>query len=161
MPESARSWGGGLDWAGPSVLTSSLSLLPLNKESQHGQRTGLAPRSSCLLPKKSVVFWRAILRLFSATVWGCNCPHELFFPVMSDDSPLVRGPSSPRAESPRHRPPGLVSPLTWPRPRKTFRSSAAPRHAAVSATSRHAGRGVREPSQARSRIPATSPLGLQ
>ena len=68
MPESARSWGSGLDWAGPSVLTSSLSLLPLNKESQHGQRTGLGPRSSCLLPKKSVVFLACYFK-----VTFCNC----------------------------------------------------------------------------------------
>ena len=123
------------DWAGPSVLPA------------------------CFL-RKALFFWCVVLWLLSATVWGCNCPHELFFPVMSDDSPLVRGDPVPRGPNRRGTGP-LVSPLTWQRWRKTFRSSAAPRHAAVSATSRHAGRRVREPSQARSRIPATSPLGLQ
>ena len=110
--------------------------------------------------RKALFCWCVVLWLLSATVWGCNCPHELFFPVMSDDSPLVRGDPVPRGPNRRGTGP-LVSPLTWQRWRKTFRSSAAPRHAAVSATSRHAGRRVREPSQARSRIPATSPLGLQ
>ena len=54
----------------------------------------------------------------------------------------------------------LLSPLTWPRSRKpSALSLAASRHAAVPATSRHAEWSVREPSQARSRIPVTSPLG--
>ena len=159
MPESARSWGSGLGWA------LGHNFIPLFAPAKQREPTGTADWAgpsvlpACFL-RKALFFWCVVLWLLSATVWGCNCPHELFFPVMSDDSPLVCGDPVPRGPNRRGTGP-LVSPLTWPRPRKTFRSSAAPRHAAVSATSRHAGRRVREPSQARSRIPATSPLGLQ
>ena len=111
---------------------------------------GWALGPSCLLPKKGVVF---LVCCFMVTF--CNCPHELFFPVMSDDSSPVRGPRSPRAESPRHRPPAQPAHLATLAQTKTFRSLAASRHAAVPATSRHAEWSVREPSQARSRIPVT------
>ena len=53
--------------------------------------------------------------------------HELFFPVMSDDSSPVRGPRSPRAESPRHRPPAQPAHLATLAQTKTFRSLAASR----------------------------------
>ena len=52
--------------------------------------------------------------------------HELFFPVMSDDSSPVRRPRSPRAESLQHLwPPAQPAHLATPA--QTFRSVAASR----------------------------------